>query len=179
MLMSITGQDFGYDLQAWHDYLKESRDGGYTWGRNIVLPKIMKDALASEEWQQATRRLTREVDMAFDESLAGRVEDALAREHGVIKKKMFGVACYMQRGHAFAGVWGDSLIVRIGPEAYDAALEEPHVREFDITGKPMKGWIVVGPDGIDDDSALREWLRRSLDFVNSLPRKEQKPPRKK
>jgi hypothetical protein len=112
-----------------------------------------------------------EADMAFDEGLAGRVEDALSREHGIVKKKMFGVACYMQRGNAFAGVWSDSLIVRTGPEAYEAALAEPHVREFDITGKPMTGWIVVGPDGIDDDSALREWLNRAIDFANSLPRK--------
>jgi hypothetical protein len=87
---------------------------------------------------------------------------------------MFGVACYMRNGNAFAGVWGDSLIVRTGPDAYDAALEEPHVREFDITGTPMKGWVVVGPEGIDDDSALQEWLRRAMDFANSLPSKQQR-----
>lgn len=115
--------------------------------------------------------------MAYDLSLAGRVEDALSRERAVVKKKMFGVVCYMREGNAFAGVWQDSLIVRTGPDCYDAALEEPHVREFDITGKPMKGWVVVGPDGIDDDSALRKWLRRALDFADSLPRKPQKPPR--
>jgi hypothetical protein len=114
--------------------------------------------------------------MAFDENLAVRVEDALAREQGIVKKTMFGVACFMRSGNAFAGVWGDSLIVRTGPEAYGTALEEPHVREFDITGKPMRGWVVVGPDGIDDDSALREWLHRAMDFANSLPRKVRKPP---
>ena len=103
--------------------------------------------------------------MAFDECLAGRVEDALITESGVIKKKMFGVACYMRNGKAFAGVWGDSLIVRTGPGAYDAALEEPHVREFDITGKPMKGWVVVGPDGIDDDSALGNGPQLLRDFI--------------
>jgi len=53
LLRRITGKDFVYDLTAWHNYLKESRDGGYTWGRNIVLPKIMQAALASEEWQGA------------------------------------------------------------------------------------------------------------------------------
>lgn len=58
MLVELTGQDFGYDLQAWHDYLKESRDGGYTYGRNIVLPKIMQAARASAEWQEAARVLT-------------------------------------------------------------------------------------------------------------------------
>jgi hypothetical protein len=109
--------------------------------------------------------------MAYDESLAGRVEDALAREVGIVKKKMFGVACYLSDGNAFAGVWGDSLIVRTGPEAYNATLQEPNVREFDITGKAMRGWVVVGPEAIDEDAALAEWLRRALDFARTLPRK--------
>lgn len=56
-LVSITGKDFGYDLQAWHDHLKVSREGGYTYGRNIVLPRVMAAALASPEWQQAVQSL--------------------------------------------------------------------------------------------------------------------------
>ena len=56
--MRITGKDFGYDLQAWHDHLKESRSGGYTYGRNIVLPTIMKAALESVEWQAAAKQLS-------------------------------------------------------------------------------------------------------------------------
>ena len=57
MFVNITGQDFGYDLQAWHDHLKETRQGGYTYGRNITLPKIMQEALASEEWHHAVEVL--------------------------------------------------------------------------------------------------------------------------
>ena len=57
-LVKITGRDFGYDLQVWHDHLKESRVGGYTYGRNIILPRVMKAALESVEWQQAVRNLT-------------------------------------------------------------------------------------------------------------------------
>jgi hypothetical protein len=57
-LTKITGRDFGYDLQAWHDHLKESREGGYTYGRNIALPKCMKIALASAEWREAAARLS-------------------------------------------------------------------------------------------------------------------------
>jgi hypothetical protein len=53
LLVSVSGKDFGYDLAAWHAYLKESRDGGYTWGRNIVLPRVMKAALASKDWHEA------------------------------------------------------------------------------------------------------------------------------
>jgi hypothetical protein len=58
-LVRMTNRDFGYDLQAWHDYLKVSRDGGYTYGGNIVLPKIMQAALASAEWQEAVRAIER------------------------------------------------------------------------------------------------------------------------
>jgi hypothetical protein len=59
LLVQLTGKDFGFDLQAWHDHLKFSRDGGYTWGRNIVLPKIMKAALESREWREAVGTLSR------------------------------------------------------------------------------------------------------------------------
>ena len=58
MLVRISGRDFGYDLQAWHDYLKESKDGGYTYGRNIALPRIMQKALESPKWQEAVQTLT-------------------------------------------------------------------------------------------------------------------------
>jgi len=112
--------------------------------------------------------------VAFDEDLAGRVEDALAAQTGIIKKRMFGVACYMRDGNAFASVWNDSLIVRTGPDAYEAARREPFVREFDITGKPMTGWVVVGPEAIDDDHTLRDWLVRAMDFANTLPKKRKR-----
>jgi hypothetical protein len=56
-LVRVSGKDFGYDLAAWHRYLKESRDGGYTWARTIVLPRIMESALASGEWREAVRQI--------------------------------------------------------------------------------------------------------------------------
>jgi hypothetical protein len=59
MLVRMAGRDFGYDLQAWHDHLKESREGGYTYGRNIALPKIMQAALNSTAWQEAVRGLAK------------------------------------------------------------------------------------------------------------------------
>lgn len=56
-LVRMTGKDFGYDLQAWHDYLKDSKDGGYTYGRNITLPRVMQKALESPKWQAAVQEL--------------------------------------------------------------------------------------------------------------------------
>jgi TfoX/Sxy family transcriptional regulator of competence genes len=77
--------------------------------------------------------------MAFDEALAARIRDALARKRGVEKKKMFGGVGFLLNGNMLVGVWKDSLIVRLGPDNYDDALLEPHVRKFDIMGRALKG----------------------------------------
>jgi hypothetical protein len=70
------------------------------------------------------------------------------------------------------GVWKDSLCVRLGPEQAEEALPEPHVKEFDITGKSMKGWVLVEPEGVEDDDHLNDWIERVLMFVKALPAKE-------
>ena len=70
------------------------------------------------------------------------------------------------------GVWKDSLIVRLDPDNYDDALLEPHVRKFDITGRPMKGWVLVEPEGVEDDDQLKGWIERATKFVKALPAKE-------
>jgi TfoX/Sxy family transcriptional regulator of competence genes len=109
--------------------------------------------------------------MGFDETLAGRIRDALARKSGVEEKKMFGGVGFLLDGNMLVGVWKDSLIVRLGPEKGDEALLEPHVREFDITGKPMKGWVLVESEGVEDDDQLNEWIERAMEFVKTLPAK--------
>jgi hypothetical protein len=109
--------------------------------------------------------------MAFDESLAARIRDALARKKGVEERKMFGCVCFLLDGHALAGVWKDRLIARVGPDEAEAGLREPHVRAFDITGKPMKNWVAVEPEGVGDDDRLKGWVERAIRFVRTLPRK--------
>src|SRR5262249_9048130 len=111
--------------------------------------------------------------MAFDETLAARIRDALARKRGVEEKKMFGGVGYLLNGNLLVGVWKDSLIVRLGSDNYDDALREPHVREFDITGRPMKGWVLVEPEGVEDDGQLIDWIERATRFVRTLPAKEE------
>src|SRR5262245_25327296 len=110
--------------------------------------------------------------MAFDESLAARIRQALARKKGVEEKKMFGGVGFLLHGNMLVGVWKDSLIVRLGPDEGEEALKEPHVSEFDITGRAMKGWVLVAPQGVEDDDQLRGWVRRGVKFVGKLPAKE-------
>jgi hypothetical protein len=107
--------------------------------------------------------------MAFDEPLAARIREALARQKGVEEKRLFGCACFLLGGNVLVGVWKHSLIARVGPHEYEDALLEPHAREFDITGRPMKGWVQVGPQGVEGDEQLADWIQRALRFVSRLP----------
>ena len=109
--------------------------------------------------------------MAFDESLAARTRDALARRRGVEEKKMFGCVCFLLDGNALVGVWTDRLIARLGPDEGETAILEPHVRAFDITGKPMQNWVAVEPEGVEDDDQLEAWVERAVRFVRTLPKK--------
>ena len=107
--------------------------------------------------------------MAFDEALAAT--GPLAQKKGVGEKRMFGGVGFLLNGNMLTGVWKDDLIVRLGPDNSDDALLEPHVREFDITGRPMKGWVLVGPEGVEEDDQLTRWIDRATKFVEKLPRK--------
>jgi len=109
--------------------------------------------------------------MPFSESLANRIRDARLRTSGIEEKKMFGGLGFLLNGNMLVGVWKDSLIVRIGPDSYDAALREPHVQEFDITGKAMRGWVVIEPDGLESGEQLAAWIERAETFVETLARK--------
>ena len=87
--------------------------------------------------------------MPYDEDTAERVRERLAHHAGFEQKKMFGGIGILLNGNMCVGVWKDSLILRVGPECYEAALSARFVDEFDITGRPMKGWVMVEPDGIE------------------------------
>jgi len=84
---------------------------------------------------------------------------------------MFGGLGFLLHGNMLVGVWKNSMIVRLGPDEHEAALLEQHVGEFDITGKAMKGWVMVKPDGVADDGALKKWVQVAVKFVGKLPAK--------
>jgi hypothetical protein len=109
--------------------------------------------------------------MAFDESQAARIRESLARKKGVEEKTLFGCACFLLGGNVLVGVWRKSLIVRLGPVEGDLALREAHVSEFDITGRAMRGWVLVAPKGVEGDEQLNDWIERATNFVKTLPAK--------
>jgi TfoX/Sxy family transcriptional regulator of competence genes len=109
--------------------------------------------------------------MAFDENLADRIRTALGRKKGIEEKKMFGGLGFLLHGNMLVGVWKNSMIVRLGPDETEAALLEPHVSVFDITGKAMKGWAMVAAEGVADEAAVKTWVQRATTFVSKLPAK--------
>src|SRR5215207_9793838 len=100
--------------------------------------------------------------MAYDEGLAERVRDLLALHGDVSERKMFGGIAWMASGNMACGVMGDELIVRLGPEESERALAEPHTRRFDFTGKPLKGFVCVGPEATAEPKHLAGWVEAGL-----------------
>lgn len=109
--------------------------------------------------------------MSYNEELVERVQGVLAKKRDVAEKKMFGGLTFLVRGNMACGVANDRLMVRVGPDAYDDALGQPHARPMDFTGRPMKGFIYVDLVGIEKDKDLGAWVQRGVDFAMSLPAK--------
>jgi TfoX/Sxy family transcriptional regulator of competence genes len=110
--------------------------------------------------------------LPFNETLAERIRQRLARRKNVTEKKMFGGIGFLLNGNMLVGVWKESLIVRLGEDEGEKALKQPHVKEFDITGRPMKNWVLIEPEGVEDDDQLNGWIQRAVRFVGALPTKE-------
>jgi TfoX/Sxy family transcriptional regulator of competence genes len=109
--------------------------------------------------------------MAFDVRLAERVSIILEDIPDVREQPMFGGIAFLVGGHMACGIVGDELMLRLGEEGADAALDERHVRPMDFTGKPMSTMVFVEPGGIRSDGALAGWIRLALTFVETLPTK--------
>jgi TfoX/Sxy family transcriptional regulator of competence genes len=109
--------------------------------------------------------------MAFDEGLATRVRELIGDDPGVAEKRMFGGLAFLLNGNMACGVRGDDLIVRLAADASRDALAEPGARPFDLTGRPMRGWLMVGAEGHAEDDDLRRWIDRGMAHARTLPPK--------
>jgi len=109
--------------------------------------------------------------MAYSEELAQRIRVRIGSNPNVVEKKMFGGVAFMNQGNMAVGVSGNELMVRVGLEGYDAAIADPGVRDFDLTGKRMKGWVLVDSQTIAANNDLRGWINVGMDFAGTLPPK--------
>ena len=109
--------------------------------------------------------------MAYNEEIDARIKKIVSNWKNTDDKKMFGGVCHLLNGNMFCGVYKDFLILRLGENQSKNALEFPFVRPFDITGRPMKGWVMVEGEGFRSDQELEAWLNKAKDFAETLPSK--------
>jgi TfoX/Sxy family transcriptional regulator of competence genes len=109
--------------------------------------------------------------MPYNEKIDARIKEIVSNWENTDSRKMFGGTCYLLNGNMFCGVNKDFLILRMGKEHAGKALELPFVRPFDITGRPMKGWIMVGQEGFKGTRELKAWLKQAGEFAGTLPPK--------
>lgn len=107
--------------------------------------------------------------MPYHEEIETRIQKIVSKWSGTTAKKMFGGVCHLLQGNMFGGVYKDFLILRLGEDQANFAMEMPHVRPFDITGRPMKGWVMVEPKAFKTDKELAGWLSKAREFVLTLP----------
>jgi TfoX/Sxy family transcriptional regulator of competence genes len=106
--------------------------------------------------------------VAYDEDLASKIHEILAERVDVSERKMFGGIAFMAHGHMCCGVVNDDLVLRLGPERAEKMLTEPSVRPMDFTGRPIRGSVYVGKEGVRTEAELRKWVDTSLECVNTL-----------
>ncbi|HEX5940801.1 MAG TPA: TfoX/Sxy family protein [Anaerolineales bacterium] len=108
--------------------------------------------------------------MAYNQKLADRVRSQL---DGIpfVEKKMFGGVGFLIGGNMACGVNKDDLIVRVEPERHGTLLKKPHAKPFDLTGKPMKGWLLVEAKGCKTEKQLGAWVKEGVEFASTLPPK--------
>lgn len=113
--------------------------------------------------------------MAYDEKLAVRIRQELRGRHGIAEREMFGGICFLCDEKMFVGVVKDELMARVGADNADRLVQRKDVRRMDFTGKPMAGYLFVGPGAMAGEK-LREYVELALDFVATV---KKRPKRKK
>ena len=112
--------------------------------------------------------------MAYNEKLGLRIRRIFENQPGWSEKKMFGGLAFLLHGHMCCGIVKDRLVVRVGPTHYEKALNQPHVRTMDFTGRPIKGFVFVLPKGYQTARSLSNWVAQGIDFAHTLPSKIKK-----
>jgi hypothetical protein len=109
--------------------------------------------------------------MAYNPALADRVKKLIQTKKKLQEKKMFGGIAFLLNGNMCCGVHGDEVILRVDPEKYEKLLARANIREFDLTGRPMKGWLLLNSKGARKSSDLKPWIKETVGFAETLKKK--------
>ena len=109
--------------------------------------------------------------MVYKDEIADRVYAVIKRRKGFREKKMFGGIGFLLNNNMCVGVYHDYLILRLGVEQAEQTLKQKNTKPFDITGRPMKGWVMVSEKGFSSQDELKTWIDKAIKFVRTLPAK--------
>ena len=109
--------------------------------------------------------------MTFSERTVSQIRRVMQNTPGLTERTLYSGTAFMLQGNMCCGIIEDNLVVRVGPDTYDAALREPHTRPMDFTGRALPGFVYVERAGFANASSLREWIDRGMRFVHTLPPK--------
>ena len=109
--------------------------------------------------------------MTFSERTVHQIRRAMGNTPGLSERPLYSGVAFMVQGNMCCGMLDDHLVVRVGPDTYDAALQEPHARPMDFTGRPLPGFVFVERAGFASSTLLKQWVDRGVSFVRTLPPK--------
>ena len=109
--------------------------------------------------------------MPYDLGLAERLNEVTADIPHMEPVKMFGGIGHMLNGNMCVGIYKDFLVLRLGKDKAGPILALPHTKPMDLTGKVMNGWVMVAPDGYEDQTDLEHFVDEAVAFVKTLPPK--------
>jgi len=110
--------------------------------------------------------------MGYDQKTAERVRRILSGHPDVVEKKMVGGLSFSIKGAMCCGVTSTGLMVRVGADARDQVLAQPHVKPMEFAGRPLAGFVCIDPSGYRTEKQLAAWVERGIDFASSLPSKK-------
>jgi TfoX/Sxy family transcriptional regulator of competence genes len=102
--------------------------------------------------------------MAYNQQLANRIREQLQELDGIEEKEMMGGLCFMLNDKMCVGIVKDEMMCRMDPALYEEALEKAGCHEMDFTGRPMKGWVLVGEDGLKTTDDMQYWIGLAIDY---------------
>ena len=112
--------------------------------------------------------------MPYNLDLEYRIDGLTDQLGEITKKKMFGGVGYLMNGNMCFGIHKEYLIIRTSEEKAEELLKDENIMPFDITGRPMKGWVMVDEETFPTDQKLADWLDLAREFVVALPAKKRK-----
>ena len=109
--------------------------------------------------------------MPYDQAFAERIRAILSAEEGVTEREMLGGLTFMINGNMLGGPRQETLIIRVGPDAYDEAIAQPEARHLKMVDFPMRGFVEIDISDLGDDTALSEWMALGINYAKSMPPK--------